>query len=158
MRKEEITIIKGSSDYLEDCAEALSKSELGERYFSGEGSARKAVLEGLGGEHFYVALAENECVGFFYIIPKGAFHGFPYLHLIAVKEAYRGKGIGTVLLQRAEEAAFQTADKLFLVVADFNPEGKRFYERNGFCQVGTIPNLYRPGITEYLMMKMNTRA
>lgn len=153
MKKEEITIIKGSLDYLDDCEEALRKSALGDRYFSGEGTARKAVLEGMGQEYFYVALADRECVGFFYIIPNGAFHGFPYLHLIAIKEEYRGRGMGAVLLQRAEEVAFQMADKLFLVVADFNPDGKRFYERNGFRQVGDIPDLYRPGITEYLMMK-----
>ena len=45
------------------------------------------------------------------------------------------------------------ADKIFLVVADYNPEAKRFYERNGYQQLGEIPNLYRPGITEYLMTK-----
>jgi ribosomal protein S18 acetylase RimI-like enzyme len=45
------------------------------------------------------------------------------------------------------------SDKLFLVVADYNPAAKRFYERNGYQQVGEIPNLYRPGVTEYLMVK-----
>ncbi len=43
--------------------------------------------------------------------------------------------------------------KRFLVVADDNPDAKRFYDRNGYQQVGIIPNLYRPGITEYLMAK-----
>jgi len=38
-------------------------------------------------------------------------------------------------------------------VADFNPEAKRFYEKNGYRQVGEIPGLYREGITEYIMMK-----
>jgi ribosomal protein S18 acetylase RimI-like enzyme len=45
------------------------------------------------------------------------------------------------------------ADKLFLVVADYNPDAKRFYERNCYQQVGEISNLYRPGVTEYLMVK-----
>jgi ribosomal protein S18 acetylase RimI-like enzyme len=45
------------------------------------------------------------------------------------------------------------ADKVFLVVADYNPDAKRFYERNGYQQVGKIPDLYRPGVTEYLMVK-----
>ena len=40
-------------------------------------------------------------------------------------------------------------------VADFNPEAKRFYEKNGYRQVGEIPGLYREGITEYIMMKEN---
>ena len=45
------------------------------------------------------------------------------------------------------------AGKLFLVVADFNPEGKCFYEKKGYRQVENISSLYRIGITEYLMMK-----
>jgi len=44
-------------------------------------------------------------------------------------------------------------DKLFLVVADFNPNAKGFYESMGYHQVGEIPGLYREGITEYIMMK-----
>ena len=101
----------------------------------------------------YVALIEEACVGFTYIIPKGAFHSFPYLHIIAVKEDYRDRGIGKALLDFSESIASKMADKLFLVVADYNPDAKRFYERNGYQQVGEIPNLYRPGITEYLMTK-----
>ena len=48
---------------------------------------------------------------------------------------------------------FVKANKIILVVADFNPDGKRFYEKIGYYQVGEIPSLYRKGITEYLMMK-----
>ena len=57
------------------------------------------------------------------------------------------------LLDYSENIACEMADKLFLVVADYNPDAKRFYERNGYQQVGKIPNLYRPGITEYMMAK-----
>lgn len=148
-----IVIEKGSMEYLNDCEEALLHSALGENYFSIEGSAKDAILEGLHQGNLYAAFADGECAGFFYLIPKGAFHSFPYLHIIAVKEKYRGKGIGTALLGYLEELAFETANKIFLVVADFNPDAKRFYEANGYRQAGEIPGLYRPGITEYLMMK-----
>lgn len=120
-------------------------------FFSGERG--KTILEGICRGNLYVALIGEECVGFSYIIPKGAFHGFPYLHILAVKEEYRGKGVGKALLDYSERIASETADKLFLVVADFNPDAKQFYERNGYQQVGEIPNLYRSGITEYLMAK-----
>ena len=126
---------------------------LGEKYFSSPGSAENAILEGIHQGNLYVALIGEECVGFTYIIPKGAFHSYPYLHLIAVKEEYRDMGIGKALLDYSERTAFEMADRLFLVVADYNPAAKRFYERNGYQQVGEIPNLYRPGITEYLMTK-----
>ena len=45
------------------------------------------------------------------------------------------------------------ANDLFLFVADYDPAAKRFYERNGYQQVGEISNLYRSGVTEYLMVK-----
>lgn len=148
-----ITIVKGSMEYLKDCEAALAKSTLGEKYFAREGSARDAVLEGLENDGLYVALLDNACVGFFYLIPKGSFHSFPYLHIIAVKEECRGLGVGKILMDYAERIAFESANKIFLVVADFNPDGKKFYERNGYRQVGEIPDLYRPGIAECIMMK-----
>ena len=70
-----------------------------------------------------------------------------------MKEEYRNKGIGKALLDYSEKIAYEMADRFFLVVGDYNPDAKRFYERNGYQQVGEIPNLYRLGITEYLMVK-----
>ena len=148
-----ITFAKGNEQHLKDCKDALCRSALGEKYFSSPGSAENAILEGIHQGNLYVAFIGKECVGFTYIIPKGAFHGFPYLHIISIKEEYRGRGIGKALLDYSERIALEMADKFFLVVADYNPDAKRFYERNGYQQVGEIPNLYRSGITEYLMVK-----
>ena len=150
---QQIRFAKGNEQHLKDCKDALCQSTLGERYFFSPGSAEIAILEGLRQEDLHVAFIGEECVGFTYIIPKGAFHSFPYLHIIAVKKEYRNKGIGKALLEYSENIANEVADKLFLVVADYNPDAKRFYERNGYQQVGEIPNLYRPGVTEYLMAK-----
>lgn len=149
----DILIKQGSLEYLDDCEQALIHSELGNKYFAKEGSAKKAILEGLEQGTLYVALINDICVGFIWYLPKGAFHSFPYLHIISVKEAYRSKGIGKELIEFVEELAFVSADKIFLVVADFNPEAKRFYDKMGYHQVGEIPGLYREGIVEYLMMK-----
>lgn len=60
-----MTIIKGSIEYINDCEAALVNSELGKRYFSKEGSARKALQEGFAKEEIYVALdASKGCKGF----------------------------------------------------------------------------------------------
>lgn len=149
----DINIEKGSLKYLSECEDALLKSELGRRYFSNVGSGKRAVLEGLEQGNLYIALVNEECAGFIWYIPKGAFHNFPYLHIISVKEEYRGKGIGKKLMNYVEQLVFAYTEKFFLVVADFNLSAKHFYEKNGYLQVGEIPNLYRAGITEYLMMK-----
>ena len=124
---QEITFAKGNEQHLNDCRDALSQSTLGEKYFSLPGSAENAILEGIRQGNLYVALIGEECVGFTYIIPKGAFHGFPYLHIIAIKEEYRGLGVGKALLDYSESIASEMADKLFLVVADFNPVGEECF-------------------------------
>jgi len=82
------------------------------------------------------------------------FHSFPYIYIISVKEESRNQGVGKELLKFVEKSSFKEYSKLFLVVADFNPEAKRLYERIGYSEIGYIPNLYREGITECLMMKV----
>lgn len=150
----EIRIIKGSADYLGDCVEALQNSELGRKYFSEEGSARGSLEEGFNKGEIYVAIDNNNnCIGFIWFILRGIFHSFPYLHIIAVKEEFRDLGAGKKLLKFFEDICFKKYSKLFLVVADFNPDAKKLYEKVGYKEVGYIPDLYRKGITECLMMK-----
>ena len=43
---------------------------------------------------------------------------------------------------------------MYLFVSDFNTGAQRFYERNGYAQIGFVPNCLRPGNTENLMMKI----
>ena len=149
-----ITIVKGSMNYITDCEAALMNSELGTRYFSKIGSARKALEEGFNKDEIYIAIDDdNNCMGFIWFILNGIFHSFPYLHIIAVKEQYRKLGIGKKLLKFFEDISFKDHTKLFLVVADFNPAAKVLYEKIGYIEVGYLPNLYRAGITECLMMK-----
>jgi len=148
-----IRVEKGTMKFLEDCKEALIHSELGKRYFANEKAADEAIREGIQKDSLYIALHNDECVGFMFYIPNGVFHAFSYLHLIAIKYEHRRKGIGTYLMSFLEDLVFVNNSKLFLVVADFNPKGKKFYERRGYIKVGEIPSLYRDGITENLMMK-----
>lgn len=149
-----ITITKANIRHLEDCTAALLKSRLGQEYFASPDSAVSALTAGITKEEIFVALDEREeCLGFIWFILGGAFHGFPYLHIIAVKQAFRSMGIGKKLLHFFEQAVFKDHSKVFLVVADFNPEAKRLYESLGYQQVGMIPDLYKEGVTEYLMMK-----
>jgi len=149
-----ITVVKGSISYINDCEDALVNSELGKRYFSENGSARKSLEEGFSKGEIYVAIDnDNNCKGFVWVILNGIFHSFPYIHIIAVKSENRGQGIGKILLKFVEDVYCKNYSKLFLVVADFNLDSKRLYERIGYSAIGYIPNLYRNGITEYLMMK-----
>lgn len=150
----DINIIKAENKHLIDCKIALQNSELGRIYFPKEDNAVKALNEGISkGEIFIAINKECECLGFIWFIVNGAFHSFPYLHIIAVKDELRNIGIGQTLLKYFEETNSKTSSKLFLVVADFNPRAKQLYERIGYKEVGIIPSLYKIGVKECLMMK-----
>ena len=147
----EIVIEKGGIEYANDCEEALLSSEIGGRYFSGKGSASQLVKDGLESGNLFIVKTNDDFAGFFWYIPNGVFRIFPLLHMMIIRETYRSRGIGTKVLEFIEKAVDKR--KIFLLVADFNTNAKRFYEENGYKQVGEIPNLYRNGITEYLMLK-----
>lgn len=151
----DLKIIKGNIDHMIDCEEALLKSQLGLKYFCQTESARNSLEEGFSKGEIYVAIDENEdCIGFIWYILNGIFPSYPYLHIIAIKEENRGKGIGRKLMEFFEISCFANYSKVFLVVADFNPRAKLLYEEIGYKQVGAVPSLYREGITEFLMMKV----
>lgn len=146
-------IIQAECEHLNDCVLALQNSELGRVYFSQENKASLAISNGISNQEILVAIDNKGlCLGFIWFIRNGAFHGFPYVHIIAIKEEYRNLGIGNELLNYFEKVVAQSS-KIFLVVADFNPNAKRLYEKCGYIEVGVIPNLYKSGITEFLMMK-----
>lgn len=92
---------------------------------------------------------------------EGMFHSFPYLHIVAVKDSLRGRGIGTQLLDAFERDALEHSvthmrAKVFLTVADYNEEAEALYVHRGYREVGKIPGLYRRHVTEKLMMKTVT--
>src|SRR5437667_12285682 len=76
----------------------------------------------------YVAVDGEEVVGLVIVamnIPliKG------YILGLAVKENYRGCGIGTRLLRFAEERVFRDTPNVFVCVSTFNTHAQRLYER-----------------------------
>jgi len=149
-----IKLIRGDLAHLDECAGALLDSELGRRYFVTRENCEKAVMEFIpAGTLFCAYDNDGAFAGFVCYIANGAFHAFPYLHIIAVNAHARGKGYGTQIMNQFEKMIFEEKDKLFLVVADFNPRAGEFYLARGYELIGVIPGLYREGIAEYLMMK-----
>ena len=150
-----IPIVQGTIENLDECVEALLHSRLGYQYFPTQEQAAASLSEGFANKDIWVARLHEQPVGFYWWLPHGAFHAFPYLHILAVHHQRRGQGIGSQLLTDFERRAFAGASKAFLVVADFNPQAKKFYRQRGYTEVGIIPDLYRPGITEHLLMKVH---
>ena len=150
---EGIEIIKGSMEHYEDCKEALMSSELGQIYYTQQERLNALLCDGFNLGEIYVAVKDGKILGYMRFSLYGMFISFPYLRSIAIKQEYRGQGIGSAMLKFYEEEASKHKNTIFLLVSDFNPSAKRLYERIGYQQIGILPDLFQAGVTEYLMMK-----
>ncbi len=143
----------GNETQLEDCAKCLNNSVLGERYFYDRKHTVDFLKDGFEKGEIYVYIHQDTVLGFMRIDPKGTFAKFPLLRVIAVSEKHRNQGIGKAMLEFYELTGFEAADKVFLLVSEFNNDARRLYERLGYVEVGKIPDLYQKGVSEYFMMK-----
>jgi ribosomal protein S18 acetylase RimI-like enzyme len=151
----DVSIVQGDPGHLEDCVEALVHSDLAQVYYPTKESAEALLKEGIEEQGIYVALDEHrECVGYIWFAPSKMFYKYPYVRQIAVRQEYRGRGIGKKLLSFAEDTAFKDWPKLFLTVSDFNTRAKKLYENTGYKQVGFVPDLFTEGVAEYVMVKL----
>ena len=86
----------------------------------------------------YFAIENGEVVGWCDIIPKG-YEGLTHVGVLGmgVMKAYRGKGIGTQLLEKAIEHAKQNGiEKVELDVYESNLAAIALYEKLGFTLEG----------------------
>ena len=81
-----------------------------------------------------------------------------YLELFGVAEWARGKGLGGRLLAYVEAVVFARGKNLFTCVSDFNDQGRSFYAKLGYQEIGPIPNLLIPGSAEILLRKTSGPA
>lgn len=153
----DVNIIKGEIEQLEVCAKILEDTILGQKYFKDRNDqyiGKSLLKEGFDEEEMVVALdGDGSCVGFAWMIPRGIFHWFPFIHVVAVKKEHHRKGIGKQLMTFIEDLGFKQSDRIFLCVDDFSKEAIELYKSMGYEEVGPIPDLYVPGVVTYLMMK-----
>ena len=137
----------------------MQNSELGNIYFSNYEKAFNLLSNAFMHRELFVALNNNgECLGFMYYMSKGVFGSYPYLHILAVKEEYRGLGIGKQLIKYFEKnSSDYSSTKWFLTVDDFNLKAKKLYEDIGYQCIGTLPDFYKKGIASYIMMKTTNK-
>ncbi len=149
-----VRIVEMSSEDVPAYARIVAETPLWKRYGLDFESASSNFLRALSEKQpIFVARLDNEVVGFVWTIPKGMFGAGGYIKLIGVDGAHRGAGIGTALLRHAEQFLGQFNRDVFLLVSDFNTAARRFYLRNGYIEVGRLPDYAVQGITEILMWK-----
>lgn len=81
-----------------------------------------------------------------------------YLELFGVADWARGKGLGGRLLAHIEALVFARAPNLFACVSDFNEQGRHFYKKQGYQEIGPIPNLLIQDSAEILLRKTSGPA
>src|SRR5262245_64462718 len=99
-----------------------------------------ASLETLGDEakEVYVAVAEHvdDPLGFVILDMRGAFAG--YIQSVAVREDWRGRGLGSALIAHAEQRVFRDSPHVFICVSSFNGRARALYERLGYEVIGEL--------------------
>lgn len=80
-----------------------------------------------------------------------------YVNAVATAPAYRGQGVGSALMQLAEQLAMKSgADALSLIVAEENVAARRLYERLGYQEMARQAIIQFPGCPhtgDWVLMK-----
>lgn len=99
----------------------------------------------------YVAYDGRQLTGFLILHLNGSLGG--YIQSICVTPDSQGRGIGTRLLQFAEERVFAATKNVFLCVSSFNERARKLYERRGYTVVGGLEHFIIRDAHEVLMRK-----
>ena len=86
--------------------------------------------------------------GYVCIGPRPLTEGTYDLYWIAVDPEIQSKGIGSSLIQFSEEHLRKKGGRLILIETSSMPsyeKERRFYEKNGYKEIVTIEDFYRPG-------------
>ncbi|MCX6544537.1 MAG: N-acetyltransferase [Acidobacteria bacterium] len=108
-------------------------------------------------DELHIAEIDGGRCGFVLVRPQGI-AGAPYVVSIAVADAFRSRGVGRAMIAFVAKRFATRARHLFLCVSSFNLRAKALYEREGFVQVGELPDFIIEGASERLMCRRLTPA
>lgn len=103
----------------------------------------------------FVAEWGGKVIGFLIGTPRPVEEGF-FGHIcnLAVAEEFRSKGIGSLLLKRAEhQFMVEGALGMQLEVRESNNLARTFYQQRGYVEVVTVPHYYTNDESAMVMMK-----
>lgn len=136
-------------DHVAACAEMMADSEpwltLGRDY-----DASVATLS-VPSKEVYLALVDEEVAAFVLLNMQGAFVG--YIQTVCVAPEWRGKGIGSQLMNFVEKRIFSETPNVFICVSSFNPDAQRLYQRLGYEVIGELRDYIIAGHSEILLRK-----
>jgi ribosomal-protein-alanine N-acetyltransferase len=131
------------------CARLMASSEPFKTLRRGYDESLRIINDPL--REVYLALIDGEVIGFIVVVMKGAFTG--YIQSICVSPDYRGKGVGSRLMDYAETRILSETPNVFLCVSDFNDRAMNLYLRRGYKVIGEIPDYLIEGSSEIFLRK-----
>jgi ribosomal-protein-alanine N-acetyltransferase len=99
----------------------------------------------------YIARDDQGLAGFLIVCMTGAFVG--YIQTICIHPDRRGQGLGSTLVQFAEQRILAESPNVFMCVSSFNRDARRLYERLGYRVVGELTDYIVEGHSEILLRK-----
>ena len=151
-----VKFVKGTVEKWDEYVKVFQGGPLYEHYFKEDDFLKEWLYGPLTEGNVIVAETEDEGepVGVMVYDMKGMFAEFPYLALLGIKESYRGKLIGSRLvdlyIELCKKAGF---DKCFICVSHFNVRAKQLYQKKGFKPLVLIPDMIKKGVNEWVLMK-----
>jgi len=143
-----ITALEADSD-ARACARLMASSEpwltLGRTYEASLAMIRDPSRE------VYVLRDETGLGGFLILCMIGAFVG--YIQTICIHPDRRGQGLGSQLVEFAEQRILAQFPNVFMCVSSFNRDARRLYERLGYSVVGELTDYIVEGHSEILLRK-----
>ena len=89
--------------------------------------------------------------GFLILCMTGAFVG--YIQTVCIDPSRRGQGLGSKLVEFAEQQILSRFPNVFMCVSSFNHDARRLYERLGYQVVGELTDYIVSGHSEILLRK-----
>jgi ribosomal protein S18 acetylase RimI-like enzyme len=133
----------------QECARLMSTSEpwitLGRSFETSLAILRDPDRE------VYLARDAGGIAGFLILCMTGAFVG--YIQTVCVDPRCRGRGLGSKLVEFAEERILRVSPNIFMCVSSFNEGARRLYERLGYTVVGELTDYIVQGQSEILLRK-----
>jgi ribosomal-protein-alanine N-acetyltransferase len=151
MQREENVLIRITTDPADFtvCARMMSLTDPWVTLEMNKEQCQKA-FEG-GCKEIYVIEQTDKIAGFVILQTCGTFSG--YIQTICIDEAYRGRGLGKMLLSFCEERILKFSPNVFICVSSFNKGAIKLYYEFGFKLIGELENFVKEGFTELLLRK-----
>lgn len=133
-----------------DLDDAPAVLEMEEEVFNEPNPLLYAIIDNRPMEGFIVAECDGVLCGY---IVGALFMDESRILLLAVKEGYRRKGVGTRLVNTYVDSVSGRSNMVRLEVRASNLSAQTFYFRLGFRFIGMIKSYYRNGDSAFLMVK-----